>query len=124
MRPDIRVVGACPALAPAMAESWRRGRPVAIPDRGTCAEGISGSRPEPATVRRLRALVDDMVLVGESELLSAMRLIARSLGLLVEPSAVAGVAAVAGGAVPGRFPATVLTGTHPRPELLRSLFSD
>jgi threonine dehydratase len=53
-----------------------------------------------------------------------MRLAATTLGVLLEPSGVAGLAAVATNALPGDRLATVLTGGDPRPELLATLFTE
>jgi threonine dehydratase len=115
--PGTRVVGVCPQGAPAMANSFRAGRPV----RGTVhtiAEGIATATPAPDIVRRMRALVDDVVLVSDAEILAATTLVARTLGLLIEPSGAAGLAAIAGRELPGQRFATVLTGAGPKPEIL------
>ena len=77
--------------------------------------------PVPESVVRLVALVDDMVLVDDSDLLEAMQLSARTLGLLLEPSAAAGLAAIRVRNLPGERLATVLTGSNLRPEHLRGL---
>jgi threonine dehydratase len=72
-------------------------------------------------VARLLVLVDDMVLVDDSDLLDAMQLAAQTLGLLLEPSAAAGLAAIRVRDLPGDRLATVLTGSNLRPEHLRAL---
>jgi threonine dehydratase len=59
----------------------------------------------------MRVVVDDMVLVTDASLEHGMGLAARSLGLLIEPSAAAGLAAIARHDLPGEIVATVLTGT-------------
>lgn len=61
----------------------------------------------------MREVVDAMILVPDSALLDGTRLAARTLGILVEPSAVAGLAAIACHDIPGATLATVLTGTDP-----------
>ena len=58
----------------------------------------------------MREVVDDMVLVTDSALLDGMRLAARTLGVLIEPSAAAGLAAIACHDLRGAALATVLTG--------------
>ena len=70
---------------------------------------------------RLVALVDDMVLVDDRDLLQAMQLSAQALGLLLEPSGAAGLAAIRVHDLPGNRLATVLTGSNVRPEHLRGL---
>ncbi|MEV0649136.1 pyridoxal-phosphate dependent enzyme [Phytomonospora sp. NPDC050363] len=117
--PTTRVVGVGVTGAPALADSLRAGRVVAGGPVDTIAEGIAIRVPVPRSVERLRGLVDEMVLVEDADLLGAMRLIADTLGILVEPAGAAGIAAIARHGL-GERPATVLTGANPRPELARA----
>lgn len=119
--PKTRVIGVCAGGAPSMALSWRAGKPVATERSDTIAEGIEVRVPVPESVARLLVLVDDMVLVDDSDLLDAMQLAAQTLGLLLEPSAAAGLAAIRVCDLPGDRLATVLTGSNLRPEHLRAL---
>lgn len=119
--PATRVIGVCASGAPCMALSWRAKAPVATERSETIAEGLEVRIPVPESVPRLVALVDDMVLVDDSDLLDAMALSARTLGLLLEPSGAAGVAAIRRHAPAGERLATVLTGSNLRPEHLRAL---
>jgi threonine dehydratase len=119
--PEARIVGVCASGAPCMAMSWRAGRPVSTERSDTIAEGIEVRVPVPESVARLVALVDDMVLVDDSDLLQAVQLSAETLGLLLEPSGAAGLAAIRAGNLPGDRLATVLTGSNLRPEHLRGL---
>jgi threonine dehydratase len=109
--PATRIIGVCPAAAPALALSWRAGRVVRSEPAATIADSLTMREPAPEAVRRMRGVVDDMVLVTDSSLRYGMGLAARSLGLFVEPSAAAGLAAIAGHDLPGEIIATVLTGT-------------
>jgi threonine dehydratase len=77
--------------------------------------------PVPESIVRLVALVDDMVLVDDNDLLEAMQLSVRTLGLVVEPSAAAGLAAIRVHNLPGERLATVLTGSNLRDEHFRGL---
>jgi threonine dehydratase len=104
-----------------MALSWRAGKPVSTERSDTIAEGIEVRVPVPESVHRLVSLVDDMVLVDDSDLLEAMQLSVRTLGLLLEPSAAAGLAAIRVHNLPGERLATVLTGSNLRAEHLRGL---
>ncbi len=113
--PQTRVIGVCPAGAPSMAESWRTGHPVAVEPAGTIADGLAMREPTPEVTRRMRALVDDMVLVTDTAMLAGMRLAATALGLLIEPSAAAGLAAIAEHDLPDGRIATVLTGAGYEP---------
>jgi threonine dehydratase len=57
-----------------------------------------------------------MALVEDRDLLEAMGLAAQTLGLLLEPSGAAGLAAIQVHDLPGERLATVLTGSSLRPE--------
>jgi threonine dehydratase len=121
--PDSRVIGVCAQGAPSMVHSWRAGRPVPTDRADTIAEGIAIHSPVPRSVQRMRALVDDMVTVPDTALLEMMRLAANTLGVLLEPSGAAGLAAIAAHDLPGERLATVLTGSNPRPDLLAALLA-
>ena len=110
--PQTRVVGVCASGAPAMAQSFRAGRAVSVEGRGTIAAALAITDPVPESLTRIRALVDDIVLVHDDDLRSAMELIAEALGLLVEPAGAAGVAALCrhGPNLAGERVAVLLTG--------------
>jgi len=116
--PATRIVGVCATGAPSMALSWRARAPVTTETSDTIAEGIEVRVPVPDSVARVVELVDDMVLVSDDALLEAMRLAANTLGLLLEPSGAAGLAAIRAHDLPGSSIATVLTGSNLRPEHL------
>ena len=92
--PDTRVIGVCASGAPAMAKSFEAGRPVSVEGSGTIATALAITSPVPESLARLMAVVDEIVLVDDDELRSAMDLIAETLGILVEPAGAAGVAAL------------------------------
>jgi threonine dehydratase len=116
--PATQIIGVCPAAAPAVAHSWRAGHVVRAEPAYTIADSLAMAEPAPEAVRRMREVVDDMVLVTDSALLDGMRLAARTLGVLIEPSAAAGLAAITCHDLPGATLATVLTGkSAPLPAL-------
>jgi len=119
--PATRIVGVCARGAPSMALSWQARKPVSTERSDTIAEGIEVRVPVPESVVRLIALVDDMVLVDDRDLLQAMQLSVQTLGLLLEPSGAAGLAAIRVHDLPGDRLATVLTGSNVRPEHVRGL---
>lgn len=92
--------------------SWRSSRAVSSAAPRTIAEGLAVQDPFPEAVANLRDFVDDIVLVEDEVLISSMRLAHQELGVALEPSGAAGLAALL--AYPGRFRrtrvATVLTG--------------
>jgi threonine dehydratase len=102
--------------------SWKAGKPVATERTDTIAEGIDVRAPvAEESVARLIAVADDMVLVDDKDMLEAMRLAAETLGLLLEPSGAAGLAALNVCNLPGERVATILTGSNLRAEQLRGL---
>ncbi|NGN67873.1 pyridoxal-phosphate dependent enzyme [Streptomyces sp. A7024] len=121
--PQVRVIGATAAAAPALARSWRAGEVMAVPPRNAFAAGISIAEPVPEAVARTRALVDEMVAVEDEELLAAMRLAAETLGVMPEPAGAAGLAVLARGEVPGGPAATVLTGANADPALFAGMWA-
>ncbi|ADD43179.1 threonine ammonia-lyase [Stackebrandtia nassauensis] len=123
-RPNVRVIGVNAKGAASMRESLRAGRAVSVPEVDTFADGISIQTPFDVAVRRAREVVDEILLVDDEQIGAAMTLAARTLGVLLEPAAAAGLAAIAAGDVAQRRVATVLTGANPRPEQVRALAAE
>jgi len=119
--PNTHVVGVCASGAPAMKLSIDAGRPIRSDPPTTIAGGLAISEPIAASLERLRVLVDDVVLVDDDDIRAAMALIADTLGVLVEPSGAAGVAAVQRHSVPGERIAVLLTGAAERPDWTATL---
>lgn len=116
--PKTKIIGVCAAGAPAMLKSWQAGKAVRTEKADTIADGIAVSVPIGRSVERMRALIDDIVLVDDAQLLSAMRLAAATLGIILEPAGAAGLAAIREHDLPGEQLATVLTGGNVHPQLL------
>ena len=94
VRPQIRVVAIQSAGAPAMLESWRQKRVVAFDTISTIADGIGVRIPIPECVRDMEGIVDDGIFVRDASLIEAMRLAHQHLGIVLEPSGAAGLAAL------------------------------
>ena len=92
--PHVEVIAVQPAGAPAMALSWRRGAIVETETIDTIADGVAGRCPIPEVLDDLLVVVDDVVLVGEDAIMTGMRLLLQHAGVVVEPAAALGVAAV------------------------------
>ncbi len=114
--PDTHIVGVCASGAPAMKLSIDAGRPIRSDRPTTIAGGLAIGKPIAASFERVRALVDEVVLVDDDDIRAAMALIADTIGVLVEPAGAAGVAAVLRHSVPGERIAVVLTGAWERPD--------
>jgi threonine dehydratase len=92
--PQTRIVGVCAECAPAMAQSWQAHTALSTPSVDTIADGIAVRVPVPEALADLEDVVDDIVLVSDDAIKLALRLIYKHLGLIAEPSGVAGVAAL------------------------------
>ncbi|WP_129843471.1 pyridoxal-phosphate dependent enzyme [Streptomyces sp. RFCAC02] len=94
LAPEVDVVCVQPLGAPAMTLSWRGRRVVTTGPTDTIADGVAGRCPIPAVLDDLLLVADDAVLVREASIVAGMRLLLDHAGLVVEPSAALGVAAV------------------------------
>ena len=119
--PRTRVVAVCAEGAPSMALSWRARKPVDAPS-DSIADGIAVRVPVPAAVETTLTTVDDVMLVSDDAMRNWMRHIFTDAGLLVEPAAVAGVAAIAqsAGDLDGKRVATIVTGGNLTEEQIRA----
>jgi threonine dehydratase len=91
--PECQVIGVCPENAPAMARSWRTGELCMTDSAETAADGIAIRIPIWESVAEMRASTDEVVLVSDERLRSAVATLHSELGLVVEPSGAAGLAA-------------------------------
>ena len=96
-----RVVGVEPAAGDDVKRSLESGSRVTIPVPQTIADGQQTTAPGAVTFPVLQALVDEIVLVTDDELVDAMVFCFDRLKLVTEPSGVCGVAALLGGHVGG-----------------------
>lgn len=92
--PGVEVICVQPLGAPAMTRSWHARRVVTTDSTDTIADGVAGRRPIPAVLTDLLAVADDAVLVREESIIAGVRMLLEYTGLVVEPSAALGVAAV------------------------------
>jgi threonine dehydratase len=90
----VEVIGIQPVGAPAMALSWRRRTVVETDHIDTIADGVAGRCPIPEVLDDLLVVLDDVVLVSEDSIKEGMRALHEHAGLVVEPSAALGIAAV------------------------------
>jgi threonine dehydratase len=123
VRPSIEVIGVQAEAAPAAYRSWRA-RALLEDTTTTLAEGLATRTAFEQTQRIMWDLVDDFVLISESELQQATRLMIEKTRNLVEPAGAAPLAAVL--AAPERFAgrsvAIVCSGGNISPEQLVSLW--
>lgn len=94
LAPGTEVICVQPSGAPAMTRSWHERRVITTDSTNTIADGVAGRCPIPVVLADLLLVADDAVLVEETSIISAMRLLHEHAGLIVEPSAALGIAAI------------------------------
>ncbi|NUR64756.1 MAG: pyridoxal-phosphate dependent enzyme [Streptomyces sp.] len=94
LAPEVEVICVQPQGAPALTLSWRARRVVTTDTTDTIADGVAGRFPIPAVLDDLLLVADDAVLVREPSIVAGMRLLFHHAGLVVEPSAALGIAAI------------------------------
>jgi threonine dehydratase len=92
VRPQTQVIGVQASGADMMEKSWRQKSLIVGTRVNTIADGIGVRVPVPEALEDMKGLVDDVMLVDDSTIISAMQRIYRKAGLLVEPSAGASLA--------------------------------
>jgi threonine dehydratase len=109
--PTTLMIGVCAAGSTAMKQSLSRREAVSSPC-ATIADGIAVQTPFADSIARLSGVVDDVLLVEDDALIEGMRTAHRELGVVLEPSGAAGLAALLrdGEQFRGKRVATILTG--------------
>ena len=100
LRPEIRIYGVEPHGAAAMSESLRLGRPARLERVGSIADGLAPPMAGEITYYHVRDLVEDVVRVSDAEITAAVRALAETAKVVVEPAGAAGVAALLCGRIP------------------------
>ena len=114
LAPHVEVICVQPRGAPAMTRSWHERRVVSTDTMDTIADGVAGRYPIPEVLADLLGVIDDAVLVDEKSIVAGMRLLLEGAGLVVEPSAALGVAAVLENParLAGRTVVTIICGSN------------
>ena len=124
LKPGLRLIGIQPAASPPMYAHLETGSTDPMPIAPTLADGVAGNIERTSITWRLcRQLVDQVVLVEEDEIADAMRWALEVPHILLEGSAVLGIAALRGGEldVADRRVAVVTTGRNVGSEMLGRL---
>jgi threonine dehydratase len=94
MRPEVRSVGVQTAKLPSMAAAVEAGRPVTIEPATTIADGIAVRRAGELTLPLVERYVDEIVLVDEDEIASAILMLLEREKTLAEGAGAAALAAL------------------------------
>jgi len=97
LQPGIRMIGVEPAAGDDTRRSLEAGERVSIPVPRTIADGQAASIPGELTFSVNQRLVDDIVLVTDDEIRTALRFAFDRLKLVLEPSGATGLAALLAG---------------------------
>jgi threonine dehydratase len=92
-RPQARIIGVQAEGAPAVTLSWRSGKPVETPTINTFAEGMATRASASLTLEIMRRHVHDIVLVSDSAMRDAIRLLLQLTHNLAEGAGAAAMAA-------------------------------
>lgn len=114
-KPSVQVVGVVAERAPAYYLSWKAGTVVETESADTSADGLAVRRPLLGNVRDIRALVNEVVTVSESEMLDAIRRLRVDEHIVAEPSGAASVAALVKDARSGGDVVAIVTGKNISP---------
>jgi threonine dehydratase len=111
-RPSVKVYGVEPTGAAVMRKSLEAERPVRLESMKTIADGLAAPMAGDLTFPIVQRYVDDVVLVDDDEIMSAMSDLLFSAKLLAEGAGAAATAAVLAGKIPvgGRRVLAVLSG--------------
>lgn len=110
LRPGIRVVGVEPEAGDDTRRSLEAGRRVRVEIPKTIADGLQTTEPGELTFEVNRRLVDEVITVGDDEILDAMAFLFDRLKLVTEPSGAVGIAALLAGRVRGVRIGVVISG--------------
>jgi threonine dehydratase len=120
LAPRVKIVGVQAERAPAYYKSWKEDRVVGTETCDTIADGLATRTPDAANVRDVKSLVDDVVLVGEEQMLRAIEILLVEEHVLAEPAGAASMAALlANGAEFGANVVLVVSGANISRDVLR-----
>ena len=97
INPKVRVIGVEPETIPRYSESRRLGKPVEVPMKDTIADGLMITKTGENTYPIIEKYVDEVVTVSDDYIYQALPEVIFKTKLVVEPSAVIGIAAAIAG---------------------------
>ncbi|HEX7051417.1 MAG TPA: threonine/serine dehydratase [Longimicrobiales bacterium] len=99
VRPEVRIFGVEPTGAAGLHAALRAGGVVRLERIDTVADGLTAPQTGEHVLEHVRALVDDVVLVEDAEIIEALRFLLERTKLMVEPAGAAAVAALLAGKI-------------------------
>jgi threonine dehydratase len=99
LHPATRVIGVEPEGAAAMTRALAADKPVRLEKIETIADGLSAPIAGAITLAHVKEFVDDVVLVNDDDIRSAITLVLERSKILLEPAGAAGIAALLAGLI-------------------------
>jgi len=99
MNPNVRIIGVEPAAIPRYSESRKHGKPVEVPMQNTIADGLMITKTGDNTYPIIEKYVDEIIIVSDEYIYKALYEVVFKTKLVVEPSAVIGIAAAIAGKI-------------------------
>lgn len=93
-KPDVQVIGVEPEIANDTYLSFQEGSMMSIEETATIADGLRTNQPGDLTFPIVKEYVDEMVLVSEKEIKSALLFALERMKQVIEPSGVVALAGV------------------------------
>jgi threo-3-hydroxy-L-aspartate ammonia-lyase len=122
IRPAVRVIGVEPVGAPKLSRALEAGAPVTLDHTASLADGLLPMRIGSIPFGYIQHAVQDVIQVTDEEIAEAVRFLYARMGLRIEPSGAATVAAVLAGRVPANGGvAAILSGGNVDPDLFARL---
>ena len=94
LSPSTKMIAVQAAGASAMIDSWKSGKMIVHESVDTIADGIAVRIPIPEALEDMKGLTDETFIVREESILEGMRRLHVHTGIVPEPSAAVGVAAL------------------------------
>jgi threonine dehydratase len=113
LRPTARVIGVEPTGANAMAQSVAKGEPVRLSSTATIADGLAAPFAGTHTLAHVRALVERIVELDDTEIVAGMRALMERCKLVPEPAGAAATGALLSGRIgvrPGERVVVIVSG--------------
>jgi threonine dehydratase len=124
-KPQARVVGVEPELAPALRAALDAGHPVRI-DPKSIADGLNAPQAGAGCLPICRERVDDLVLLSEADIREGMRFLYTRAKLACEPAGAVATAALLAGKIPlepGETAVAVVSGGNVSPEIASGILA-
>ncbi len=94
LRPDVKIIGVEPELAPRMIKALEAGKPIEIPPSSTVADGLRAPIVGAINLEIAQKYIDAVIPVSDNAIINAQMLILERAKLLTEPAGATSVAAL------------------------------